>query len=623
MMKKISFEDALILNTARSARFIFRFLPPAAALAVARGIGFLVYLMSKRRPIAMKNVRSVFAGELDRRQMKRIARQSFGHVAMTAVEMLRFPEMDKRYLEERIKITGLEKFERALASGRGIIFLSAHFGNWEILNVVAGLKGYPLLALARAQKHPRSDAFLNGLRSSQGAQMIGKGMPVREILRALKSGRIIGILGDQDAGKTGTFVRFFGRLSSSPTGAEVFAERTHALIFPIFVSRQGRGHLLEIEEPLEGDVLQKFANRLEEKIRAYPSQWLWAHRRWKSSPDRFVVVLSDGKAGHYRQSMAAAEVFREQRARCGIADERTRVTIIDVRYKNPFLRRSAEALCILCRGHVPFPGVFYQWVLEPSTYQSIIANYADAVISCGSSLVGVNLFVKKENSAKSLVIHKPSVPVKRFNAVIVPLHDHLTAAENVFVTSMALSSKPQSTGAPLAQGKKHIGFLVGNALTEGLAQAVGRAGEETQALLLITSSRRTPAAAEALLKKTFADTQRCPLLVIANQSNPAGTMEAILIQSDLFIVSGESVSMVSEAVAGGKPVLVFLPSGTPPKAKVMDFLSHLSDQGKITIVTPETLPQAASRALSESSGNGHRQPSGDEDAIKQAVRRIS
>ncbi|MBI3252955.1 MAG: mitochondrial fission ELM1 family protein [Candidatus Omnitrophica bacterium] len=625
-MKKISFEDALILNAVRTARFLLGLLPLGAALAAGRGIGSAVYFFSKRRRIIRKNLRAAFAGEKSPRELRAIARGSVQNLVMAAVEVLRFPEMDARYLEEHVRITGIEKFENALAKGRGIIFLTGHFGNWELLSVLSGLKGYPLAALARSQKHPRSDEYLNRLRTSKGTRVIRKGMPVREILRALEAGQIVGMVGDQDAGRTGTFVRFFGRLSSSPAGAAAFAMRTGAAIFPIFVFREkNTNHCVEIEEPLvlpdasvppaeaERVILQQFADLLETKIRKSPSQWLWAHRRWKSTPDRFVAVLSDGKAGHLNQSLALAEAFAAERAAMGIPRENTRVKQIRVLYKNKFFENLAKAV-----------GAAHPFLLTPETAREIERTYADLVISCGSSLAGVNHFMKRQNAAKSAVVMKPAGPLGRFDAVIVPRHDGLNARENVFVTSAALSLKPAGGSFSLSKDKKHIGFLVGGDLPNGIAEAMSRAGEETGARLLVTSSRRTPAWAEALLKKTFGDRERCPVLVIANESNPPGAMGGILNQSDLFVVSGESVSMVSEAAALGRPVLVFLPSPRIKlKPKMRTFLNHLSEEGKIKIVTPETLPQAALRALDGASWNGNaRGVSKDAETVKQAVRRI-
>ena len=348
-MKKILFEDALILSAAKFARFLVHCLPFRLSLFFGWCLGAAIYFFSKRKKIAYRNLRAAFASEKSPPEMRRIARRSMQKMALCMIEMLRFPDMNRETVDRHVKILGPERFEPCLKEGQGIIFLTAHFGNWELLNVTGGILGYPMVALARVQKHPRSDEFLNSLRSSKGSLVIRKGMPIREILRSLKKGKIVGMLSDQDGGKNGTFVRFFDRLSSSPSGVVTFAIRTGAPIFPVFSFREGwQDHRVEVEGPLRmpdsslGDeeaerfVLQQFSEMLEAKIRKSPEEWLWAHRRWKSTPDRRVLVLSDGKAGHLHQSLAVLEAFKEERQRDGVSPECTRAQVVEIRFKNLF-----------------------------------------------------------------------------------------------------------------------------------------------------------------------------------------------------------------------------------------------------------------------------------------------
>src|SRR3989338_6662656 len=202
-------------------------------------------------------------------------------------------------------------------------------------------------------------------------------MPIREILRSLKKGEIVGILSDQDGGRNGTFVKFFNRWSSTPSGVATFAIRTHSPIFPVFIFREGtRDHRVEVEGPLrmpdpdtpqeeaEQIILQQFANILEAKIRKDPGQWLWAHRRWKSTPDRSILILSDGKIGHLNQSLAVFEAIRLEREAQGIAPERTRSQLIQVRFRNEFLKTALAALCMVFRVHLPFKVWLMKAVLD-------------------------------------------------------------------------------------------------------------------------------------------------------------------------------------------------------------------------------------------------------------------
>ncbi len=654
-MKKILFEDALILNTVKFLRALVRVLPLRVAFAAASFIGSAIYIFSKRRKIAYKNLRAAFSKEMERAEMKKIARSSMRNLAMCGVELLKFPEMNRRYIEENVRIIGTEKINEKLKEGRGAIFLTAHFGCWELLNLASNLVGYPMVALARTQKHPRSDEFLNSLRTSKGNQVIRKGMPVREILKALKSGKIVGMLSDQDGGKNGTFVKFFGRQSSSPSGVATFALRTHAPIFPVFIFREKLGkHRVEVGDPLirpsdelppeeaERNILQQFAKILESKIRKAPDQWLWAHRRWKSTPNRSIVILSDGKQGHLNQSLAVLNGVCRERESQSVPPEYTNSKIINVHFKNDFSKHLLNIMSILFFGHIPFKPWVMKNFLSQDCYAEIMKSYADIVISCGSSICAVNLLVKHENLAKSIVIMKPAVPSYHFDAVIVPRHDKIKGKNNIFFTQTTLSNITEeilSTESDklldrlsISRDRKRIGFLVGGDTLKvrfsqsyftKLLQELKRFSVDTGAYLLATSSRRTPRWADELLKKTLNEKKQCPLLVIANESNQKGVVSGILGLSDLLVVSGESMSMVSEAIASHKPVVVFLPSQKGRlKPKHEDFLNRMFDQKLIAKATPENLYQIINEQMLSNNGR-HAESliSQDREAVSNAVRR--
>ncbi len=651
-MKKLSFEDALILKTTKTARFLARVLPRHVWLGFLWSIGGLVYLFSRRRQVAIKNLRAAFAQEKSRGELRRIARRSIQNMAVSLGEMLCFPEMNLSTVRRDIRFEGLEKFEPYLSKQQGLIFLTAHFGNWELLNVTASVLGYPMVVLARTQKHPRSDAYLNSFRSCKGSQVIRKGMPVREILRSLKNGKVVGILSDQDGGKNGTFVRFFGRLSSTPSGVITFAMRTGAPIFPTFgVRLDWKRHQIDVKDALvmpdpatnseeaERIVLQQFASVLEQEIRKNPDQWLWAHRRWKSTPDRSIVILSDGKTGHLNQSLAVLEAIKEERRESGL--EHTHAHVVSVKFKNKFLEKLFNGMGILFRGHLPFGYRWMRFALEAPCLRELMTTYADVVISCGSSLAVLNRLVQKENSAKSLVVMRPPF-CEGFDAVIVPRHDGVSPAKNIFATDRALSffSGPylEKEAGILRQDlgdwgdHKKVGLLIGGDTKElkfsqgvlrGVLEALNHFISKKDALIFATSSRRTPRWADALLKETFRGSKKCPLLVLANEANRPGVVAGILGSSDVIVVSGESISMISEAVASGKPVLVFAPSKEKSlKPKFQRFLDHLASEKQIFRVSAETIAETIEHQLFHTNGTGAADPSHDWEVLRQAVRRV-
>ncbi len=654
-MKKISFEDVLILNAIRLGRFCVRVLPIGVAMAVARLIGRLVYATSKRRRIAYKNLRMAFAGEKSSKELKRIARASMENLAMSGVDLLRIPEMNRQYVEKYFRIEGREKFEPYIARGQGVIFLTGHFGSWELLNIAGGLLGYPMVALARVQKHPRSDAYLNQLRASKGSQVIHKGMPVREILRALRRGQVVGILSDQDGGKNGSFVRFFNRLSSTPAGVATFALRTGAAIVPGFIFREkNHRHRIELESPLELPnsslssvdaerfLLQQFADTLEKKIRRSPEQWLWAHRRWKSSPDRKVVILSDDKPGHLNQSLVLYEALRRERQAQGFSVEGFQKKVIEVRFRNGFLKKFWKLAGFLFHGCPPFADRLLKWVLMPECACEITESYADIVISCGWSLTEINLWMKKENLAKSMVVMKPANFSKKFDVVIAPRHDHLAPADNIFETDGALfrldEQEMRRQGAKLATelglsaNGKRLGLLVGGdaarlifdkPLFEAFMNEVRRAALFSGVMVLATTSRRTPGWADRCLKEIFSDPHCCPLLVIANEANRPGVVAGIIALSDVILVSGESMSMVSEAVSSGKPVIVFSPwKKASFKRKYQHYLSALEKKGLIRHCTHENLEEILEHQMQRSLTVLSQVPDSCKSVLSQAAKRI-
>ena len=654
-MKKLLFEDALILRTAKAARFLVHHLPLGLSLCFGRVIGAAVYCFTKRRKIAYKNLRAAFAAEKPRPQLRRIAFRSIQNLVVSMVEFLRIPDMDAGDLRRHLTVIGREKYEPRLREGKGIIFLAAHFGNWELMNVSGSMLGYPMLALARVQKHPRSDAFLNSLRTSKGGQVVKKGMSVREILRALHKGAVLGILSDQDGGRQGTFVKFFNRLSSSPSGAATFALRTGVPIFPVFMFREKDGfHHVEVEGPLavpdtslsaearETILLQQFADILESKIRKSPDQWLWAHRRWKSTPDRSVLILSDGRAGHLNQSLAVGEALRAERLRQGFGPDSFHTKIISIRFRRAFMKNLLTALCFVCRGHLPLKPLLLKAVLEKACYDEVMKTYADIVISCGAGLLAVNLLVKDENQARSVAVMKPYFSAACFDAVIVPRHDRMRPGANVFITEGTLSpitrerlgieAQQLLKEFQVAADTRKIGLLVGGdtdrarfdeSRFRGFLLEISRYAQDTRSVLLATSSRRTPRWADELLKETFKSRSQCPLLVIPNEANREGVVSGILGLSDILLVSGESLSMVSEAVSSGKPVVVFMPCDSRKlKSKYRSYLDRLLDQERVVRATPDNLYETIERQAARKNGSPADIPAADAEVLRRAVRKV-
>ncbi len=269
-------------------------LPPALGLAVGRRIGdALWWLLPRRRRVALENIRRSLGREMAPEEIRRLGRRSFQHVGMNLVEACRYFLRPTDVMLSRIRVDGAEHLRSAAAQGRGVLILTAHYGNWELLAAAHGLTGLPLSIVIRPLDHPILDELAVRFRRRSGAELIVKRLAVREVLQALRRGRMVGILLDQNATRAeGVFVPFFGIPASTSKGLAVLALRTRAPVVPVFLRRELDGrHCMDVCPPLEpppnGDVeayTVTFNLAIEAAIRRAPEQWLWMHARWRTRP---------------------------------------------------------------------------------------------------------------------------------------------------------------------------------------------------------------------------------------------------------------------------------------------------------------------------------------------------
>ncbi len=271
-------------------------LSPGAAVALGRGLGHLALLLGVRARVARQNLARAFP-EKSPGERAVIAREAYAQAGMTIVEHLRYPLLRVADLDRIApSVRGLEHIAEARARGRGAVLLTGHFGAFELVGAVAVRAGNPMSFLVRGQSNPLVDRLMAAHRSALGVGVLGHGHGVRDALRMLRRGGCVALVADQDAGRDGVFVEFFGVATSTPPGPAEFCVRTGAPLVLGFMRRlPGGGYEGEIfpavELPRTGDhaadvrALTQFHSRaLEGWIRAWPEQWLWTHRRWKTAP---------------------------------------------------------------------------------------------------------------------------------------------------------------------------------------------------------------------------------------------------------------------------------------------------------------------------------------------------
>ncbi len=599
------------------------------ALLIGRSLGVLTWAFyAKRRRIAYANLKSAFSKEYSLNKIRLLTRRSFENLGMNVIELLRFPRMGRSYLDRFVKIENAYRIDEALSRGKGGIFLTAHFGNWELGGLAAAARGYQVMVLVREQKPFAINRLLNSYRALTGGEVVAKGMAVRNIMRGLKDNKMVAMLGDQDAGKKGVFVDFFGRSASTPPGAIAFALKTGCTILPTFVIREnGPCHRLVFAPPLEltrtgdeerdiKDALTRFSRILERYIRAHPDQWLWMHKRWKSTPVRRILVLNDGKAGHLAQSLAVAQILKE-------AKDDKDVQIITVKPKlkigasrtiQSFSSLFSSSWCQGCLGCLRFS-------LKSDSFKKIVREYADIIISAGRSMASINVLLSKENNAKSIVVMRPGIPIGRFDLAIIPRHDHPPKKKNVVETIGAPNSiNPQrlekmakefSSRFSTISARPKLGLLIGGDTRDFFisGETVGRVTKEVLEIAdelgwgaLITTSRRTSPEAEGAITREAEGNPVCELLVIANKKNFPNVIKGILSLSKIVVVSGESVSMLSEAASSGRHVLVFqAEKKTKRMTKHEEMVNTLIAAGIAEKVKPEEIGAAIRRLSKEES----------------------
>jgi len=266
--------------------------PPALARGLARCYaGLLDRMLPRLRRVAMHNLELAMPG-LDAAARRRIVDGVFRSIARLLVSVARFPSIRRENLDRWIRLEGGEHFEAARRAGRGVLFATAHLGNWELSAYAHALMAAPMHVVVRPLDNPRIDRLVEQRRSGSGNRMIFKKDFARSILKALAANEAVGILVDQNsAADAGVFVNFFGIPACAGAGFVKLAAHSGAAVIPGFAlwSEDEQRYVLRFYPPIEmtGDAAVDTAAvqaKLEEVIRQYPDQWLWIHRRWKTRP---------------------------------------------------------------------------------------------------------------------------------------------------------------------------------------------------------------------------------------------------------------------------------------------------------------------------------------------------
>jgi KDO2-lipid IV(A) lauroyltransferase len=246
--------------------------------------------------IAMDNLRRAFPDWEDARLLL-TARAVYAHFGQVLLDILWLQGRSQEEVLGLMDVEGAEHVRAAMAAGRGAILATAHIGNWEVHGIGHGWTFGPIGVVARPLDNPALDRRLCALRTAGGNTVIYKQKALASVMRAMREGRAVAILIDQNVQeRDGIFVEFFGRPAATTTVVAALAVKTGCALVPCHTELDGTGRYRTIYDPPlawspSGDrqadiarLTQELTRQVETWVRRVPAQWLWIHRRWKTQP---------------------------------------------------------------------------------------------------------------------------------------------------------------------------------------------------------------------------------------------------------------------------------------------------------------------------------------------------
>ena len=301
---------AVEARAAAIVQALVRALPRRWTLGLGRALGRLLADLDPRHvAIAAENLRQAFP-HWDEPRRLRTSRAVYAHFGQTLLDILWMAEQPRERLLSLIVEEGRENADGVRAAGRGVVYVTGHFGNWEFYGVAFGWLGEPVGVVARPLDNPALEARLTAFRTRSGNTVISKRRALQDILRLLRQGAGVAILVDQNVQEQdGIFVEFFGRPAATTTVAAALAVKTGCALLPVHCEVRPDGRYKFVYgRPLEwtttgnrqddiARLTQALTTVIEGWVRERPEQWLWMHRRWKTQPRPAAEAPAAAMAG--------------------------------------------------------------------------------------------------------------------------------------------------------------------------------------------------------------------------------------------------------------------------------------------------------------------------------------
>lgn len=269
-------------------------LPYKISIKTGEKLGLLLfYIWRKRRNIAIQNI-SKLKHRIDCSSPEILAKKTFINLGISFVEIIKLYYGFGQQIINNIEIKGIDNYHKAKSKNKGILFITGHCGNWELMAIAFSAKVASIASVARVQNNPYINKLLEMARTKYGNKVIYKKGALRSLLFELRNNRAVGILMDQSVFRSEGFsIDFLGIPALTTKMPALIARKTGAAVLPVFINRNGNKHIIKIhpEVILSNDkdpemaIIEDtkiFSSYIEQFIKEHPSEWLWIHRRWKS-----------------------------------------------------------------------------------------------------------------------------------------------------------------------------------------------------------------------------------------------------------------------------------------------------------------------------------------------------
>lgn len=293
-----SMKYALLIGFMKLILFVVQFIPWKWTSNLCAQLGKLAfYLIKKERIKTIKNLTIAYGAEKNAAEIYQMAKEVFINLGRALAEtVIKLKLTDKEKYFSNVEVVGMENAKSAYEKGNGVINIIPHLGCWEAASKAYTLLGFSAGAIAKPLKNKSLNNFVMKNREFDGFKILERGSSYKTILKFLKQNNSLGMLIDQDTSVKGVFVDFYGKPAYTPIGAAMLALDSNASVFVAsYVRAEGHNYRFIFDKPMElirtGDRkedlrinTERYQKAVEKQIKAYPTQWVWMHERWKTTP---------------------------------------------------------------------------------------------------------------------------------------------------------------------------------------------------------------------------------------------------------------------------------------------------------------------------------------------------